>query len=31
MHISQKLREAEKNGKPVFSFEFFPPKTAQVS
>lgn len=31
MHISQKLREAEQEGKPCFSFEFFPPKTAQVS
>ena len=30
MHISQKLAEAEKTGKPMFSFEFFPPKTAQV-
>lgn len=29
MHISQKLREAEQAGKPTFSFEFFPPKTAQ--
>lgn len=30
MHISQKLAEAEQAGKPVFSFEFFPPKTDQV-
>ncbi|KAL0261985.1 methylenetetrahydrofolate reductase (NAD(P)H) met13 [Diplodia seriata] len=29
MHISQKLYEGQKNGKPSFSFEFFPPKTAQ--
>lgn len=29
MHISKKLAEAEKAGEPVFSFEFFPPKTAQ--
>ena len=29
MHISQKLAEAQRAGRPVFSFEFFPPKTAQ--
>ncbi|EHY59194.1 methylenetetrahydrofolate reductase (NAD(P)H) met13 [Exophiala dermatitidis] len=29
MHISQKLAQAHENGKPTFSFEFFPPKTAQ--
>ncbi|KAF2836057.1 methylenetetrahydrofolate reductase 2 [Patellaria atrata CBS 101060] len=29
MHVSQKLEEGVKNGKPTFSFEFFPPKTAQ--
>lgn len=29
MHISKKLRQAEEAGKPTFSFEFFPPKTAQ--
>ena len=29
MHISSKLAEAERAGKPVFSFEFFPPKTEQ--
>ncbi|KAI9893307.1 MAG: hypothetical protein M1814_000437 [Vezdaea aestivalis] len=29
MHIKNKLAEAEKRGKPMFSFEFFPPKTAQ--
>lgn len=29
MHIKDKLAEAERSGKPVFSFEFFPPKTAQ--
>ncbi|KAI9865201.1 MAG: hypothetical protein M1813_002521 [Trichoglossum hirsutum] len=29
MHIKDKLAEADKAGKPVFSFEFFPPKTAQ--
>lgn len=31
MHIKDKLAEAHRSGKPVFSFEFFPPKTAQVS
>ena len=30
MHISRKLRAAHETGKAVFSFEFFPPKTAQV-
>ncbi|EXJ90639.1 methylenetetrahydrofolate reductase (NADPH) [Capronia coronata CBS 617.96] len=29
MHISQKLALAHENKKPTFSFEFFPPKTAQ--
>jgi len=29
MHISQRLREGEAAGKTSFSFEFFPPKTAQ--
>lgn len=29
MHISQKLSEAQASGKTTFSFEFFPPKTAQ--
>ncbi|KAK3082310.1 hypothetical protein LTS18_007867 [Coniosporium uncinatum] len=29
MHISEKLAEAEKAKKPTYSFEFFPPKTAQ--
>lgn len=29
MHISEKLSEAHASGKPMFSFEFFPPKTAQ--
>ena len=29
MHISEKLAEAQKTGQPVFSFEYFPPKTAQ--
>ena len=29
MHISEKLAAAQKAGKPVFSFEFFPPKTEQ--
>jgi len=29
MHISKKLRQAEEAGRPSFSFEFFPPKTAQ--
>lgn len=29
MHIKDKLAEAQRIGKPVFSFEFFPPKTAQ--
>ncbi len=30
MHISKKLALAKEEGKPTFSFEFFPPKTAQV-
>ena len=30
MHIKDKLAEARRTGKPIFSFEFFPPKTAQV-
>jgi len=30
MHISKKLAQAREEGKPTFSFEFFPPKTAQV-
>lgn len=30
MHIKDKLAEAQRTGKPMFSFEFFPPKTAQV-
>ncbi|TVY65533.1 Methylenetetrahydrofolate reductase [Lachnellula suecica] len=29
MHISQMLSEAERSKQPKFSFEFFPPKTAQ--
>ena len=29
MHIKDKLAEAHRTGKPSFSFEFFPPKTAQ--
>src|ERR1700753_3624560 len=29
MHISNRLHEAERAQKPSFSFEFFPPKTAQ--
>jgi methylenetetrahydrofolate reductase (NADPH) len=29
MHISEKLAAAERDKKPSFSFEFFPPKTAQ--
>ncbi|KAL8734758.1 MAG: hypothetical protein Q9181_003079 [Wetmoreana brouardii] len=29
MHISEKLADAHRAGKPGFSFEFFPPKTAQ--
>lgn len=29
MHIKDKLAEAERSGQPTFSFEFFPPKTAQ--
>jgi methylenetetrahydrofolate reductase (NADPH) len=29
MHIKDMLAEAEKSGRPTFSFEFFPPKTAQ--
>ena len=31
MHIKDKLAEAESTGRPMFSFEFFPPKTEQVS
>jgi 5,10-methylenetetrahydrofolate reductase len=30
MHISEKLAQSRAEGKPTFSFEFFPPKTAQV-
>ena len=29
MHISKKLAQAQDAGRPTFSFEFFPPKTAQ--
>src|SRR5690349_6720783 len=29
MHISKKLALAHENKKPTFSYEFFPPKTAQ--
>ena len=29
MHIKDKLAEAKASGKPMFSFEFFPPKTSQ--
>src|ERR1700743_1202255 len=29
MHISAKLQESARARKPTFSFEFFPPKTAQ--
>ena len=29
MHIKDMLSDAEKAGHPTFSFEFFPPKTAQ--
>src|SRR5277367_1612551 len=29
MHIKDMLAEAERSGNPTFSFEFFPPKTAQ--
>ncbi|KAI9834308.1 MAG: hypothetical protein M1826_004234 [Phylliscum demangeonii] len=29
MHISQKLEAAEREGRTMFSFEFFPPKTPQ--
>lgn len=29
MHISKKLAISHENNKPTFSFEFFPPKTAQ--
>ncbi|KAL9123973.1 MAG: hypothetical protein Q9217_006652 [Psora testacea] len=29
MHIKDKLAEAQRTGHPIFSFEFFPPKTAQ--
>lgn len=30
MHISQKLRNAQETGEPVYSFEYFVPKTEQV-
>ena len=30
MHISKMLAQSKEEGKPTFSFEFFPPKTAQV-
>jgi methylenetetrahydrofolate reductase (NADPH) len=29
MHVSKKLEEARKANRVSFSFEFFPPKTAQ--
>lgn len=29
MHVKDMLAEAERSGRPTFSFEFFPPKTAQ--
>ena len=29
MHIREMLAEAERTGEPAFSFEYFPPKTAQ--
>ncbi|KAI0098096.1 methylenetetrahydrofolate reduct [Hypoxylon sp. NC0597] len=29
MHINEMIAEAEKTGQPSFSFEYFPPKTAQ--
>lgn len=29
MHIREMLEEAERSGQPSFSFEYFPPKTAQ--
>ena len=29
MHVSSKLAYSHQHGKPTFSFEFFPPKTAQ--
>lgn len=31
MKITEKLQKAEKEGRPFWSFEFFPPRTAQVS
>ena len=31
MHISKMLAQSKEEGKPTFSFEFFPPKTAQVT
>jgi 5,10-methylenetetrahydrofolate reductase len=31
MHISQMLEQSRRKNKATFSFEFFPPKTAQVS
>lgn len=30
MHVSEMLAQSRAEGKPTFSFEFFPPKTAQV-
>ncbi|KAI1018163.1 hypothetical protein LB505_001295 [Fusarium chuoi] len=29
MHIKDMLNDAERSGQPSFSFEYFPPKTAQ--
>jgi 5,10-methylenetetrahydrofolate reductase len=31
MKITDKLAKAEREGRPFWSFEFFPPRTAQVS
>jgi 5,10-methylenetetrahydrofolate reductase len=30
MKITDKLAKAEREGRPFWSFEFFPPRTAQV-
>ena len=31
MKITDKLAKAEREGRPFWSFEYFPPRTAQVS
>lgn len=30
MHVKDKLAEAQRAGKPIFSFEYYVPKTPQV-